>query len=290
MAYRTLGDLKIDLAGRLNFSRAQLGDTALSGLLTSFLQSSHELLYWEHDWRERQAFVDVSLASGAYLLDYPSVFSEDQRVTQIAANVGFTDPGPWVAATNYSMGDFRRPTTPNGLQYEVTADAGSSHATTEPTWPTTIGETVVDQGITWTCRAYSITSWTPMTHGIDLQHYNTLDMSSYPNRYELKSQIEVTPRADHAYILRVWGVKDAEPFVEDDHRPSINDRLVFFMALAGLKSHFKQPDAVTIADQFKQMYGTVKAKNGWTRSVFSKREANPLLDDPYTGKVPLVRV
>lgn len=65
------------------------------------------------------------------------------------------DPGAWVAATNYSLGDFRRPTTANGFRYEVTADAGSS-AGVEPTWPTTVGGTVVDGGITWTCRTFAV--------------------------------------------------------------------------------------------------------------------------------------
>ena len=58
----------------------------------------------------------------------------------------------WTAATDYSAGDRVIPTSVNGYYYEVTTDAGSSHATTEPTWPTTIGNTVVDQGITWTCE------------------------------------------------------------------------------------------------------------------------------------------
>lgn len=57
----------------------------------------------------------------------------------------------WTASTNYSVGDRRIPTVVNGYYYEVTTDAGSSHATTEPTWPITIGETVVDGGITWIC-------------------------------------------------------------------------------------------------------------------------------------------
>ena len=43
------------------------------------------------------------------------------------------------------------------------------------------------------------------------------------------------------------------------------------MALAGLKSHYKQSDAATVADQFKQMYNTTKSKKGWSRSVFSRR-------------------
>ena len=64
------------------------------------------------------------------------------------------DRSDWAATTDYSVGDFVQPTTENGLCYEATADAGSSGAS-EPTWPTRIGDTVADSGITWTCRARS---------------------------------------------------------------------------------------------------------------------------------------
>lgn len=44
--------------------------------------------------------------------------------------------------------------------YEVTSGGGGkSHATTQPTWPTTVGNTVVDNSVTWTCRAPSDGSW-----------------------------------------------------------------------------------------------------------------------------------
>lgn len=58
----------------------------------------------------------------------------------------------WAATTAYSLGDYRRPTTANSLYYEVTT-AGTS-AGTEPTWPTTIGTTVADGTIVWTCKGY----------------------------------------------------------------------------------------------------------------------------------------
>ena len=57
----------------------------------------------------------------------------------------------WAADTAYALGDYCIATTFNGWRYEATV-AGSSHATTEPTWPTTEGGTVVDEGVTWTCR------------------------------------------------------------------------------------------------------------------------------------------
>ena len=61
----------------------------------------------------------------------------------------------WSAAAAVSAGALRRPTTTNNRVYQ----AGGSGTTgaTEPTWPTTIGATVADNGITWTCLAYEDT-------------------------------------------------------------------------------------------------------------------------------------
>lgn len=60
------------------------------------------------------------------------------------------DPSAWQASTAYSLGDAVRPTTRNGYAYECTV-AGTSGGS-EPTWPTTPGNTVVDGTVTWTCR------------------------------------------------------------------------------------------------------------------------------------------
>ena len=62
----------------------------------------------------------------------------------------------WVADTATTPGDVVVPTSgkENGFRYEATAVAGDTktHATTEPTWPTTEGGTVVDDQVTWTCK------------------------------------------------------------------------------------------------------------------------------------------
>jgi hypothetical protein len=60
--------------------------------------------------------------------------------------VGFT-PVKWEATTAYAVGQKVVPTTLNGYVYEATV-AGDSDSG-EPTWPTTIGATVVDDGVTW---------------------------------------------------------------------------------------------------------------------------------------------
>lgn len=72
--------------------------------------------------------------------------------------------GAWAADTAYNefatQGGyvFRKPTTgnENGRFYQVIATTGNrkSHATTEPVWPTTIGDTIVDNHVTWKCVGF----------------------------------------------------------------------------------------------------------------------------------------
>jgi len=59
------------------------------------------------------------------------------------------DAATWVANTAYSLNDMVIPTTPNGYYYVCTT-AGTSHATTEPTWTTDIGDTFNDGTVVWT--------------------------------------------------------------------------------------------------------------------------------------------
>jgi len=62
-------------------------------------------------------------------------------------------PNSWVGSTAYSLGNFVRPTSENGYHYECTT-AGTS-GTSQPTWPTTPGQTVNDGTVVWTCRKYA---------------------------------------------------------------------------------------------------------------------------------------
>jgi hypothetical protein len=73
---------------------------------------------------------------------------------QSAALPGYADgrrlPPAWATATAYAIGDVVRPVTPgsNNRLY-ICEIAGTSHATTEPTWPTADSGTVVDNTVTW---------------------------------------------------------------------------------------------------------------------------------------------
>lgn len=55
----------------------------------------------------------------------------------------------WAAGVTVAAGDMVRPTTRNGYWYTTTG--GGTTAGGEPTWPTTIGATVTDNSVTWTC-------------------------------------------------------------------------------------------------------------------------------------------
>jgi hypothetical protein len=62
----------------------------------------------------------------------------------------------WVTATAYAVAAVRVPTSGNGFRYTVQSIAGSgTSGATEPTWPTKVGVTVVDNAganqITWIC-------------------------------------------------------------------------------------------------------------------------------------------
>ncbi len=70
-------------------------------------------------------------------------------------NTGFYNalklyPETWVANTAYALGDIIKPTSDASHSYKCTT-AGTSHATTEPTWGTTNGGTTADNTVVWTC-------------------------------------------------------------------------------------------------------------------------------------------
>lgn len=73
--------------------------------------------------------------------------------TLASKSISYVAANSWAqtaaVSTAYNVGEVRRPSTGNGFLYRV-AVAGTSSGTA-PTWPTTIGATVTDGGVTWTC-------------------------------------------------------------------------------------------------------------------------------------------
>lgn len=92
----------------------------------------------------KQFFITSSIAGGT-----------SRVVVQAFDSTGaiITSSGNWTANTAYLLSERIQPTSANinGFWYRCTSP-GTTHATTEPTWPTTVGATVVDSGATWTCE------------------------------------------------------------------------------------------------------------------------------------------
>src|SRR5512139_259924 len=70
--------------------------------------------------------------------------------------LAFNNPSAWATGASKNAGDYVKPLT--GTNYDavyVALDAGTTDGATEPTWPTTVGATVVDNAgvnsITWQC-------------------------------------------------------------------------------------------------------------------------------------------
>jgi len=113
------------------------------------------------------------------------------------------DPAAWAASTAYSLGAAVRPTARNTFVYEVTT-AGTS-AATEPTWPTTPGNTVVDGTVTWTCRTNRALAAATMASG-DFTVANGDGAGNTPRKVTMaaKSGASVfrTASADHVAIVK----------------------------------------------------------------------------------------
>jgi len=90
----------------------------------------------------------------------------------------------WTANTVIRKGETRKPTTANGHIYVCTT-AGITHGSTEPTWPTTEGNTVTDNTAVWTLDYDYQYSLTDGDHRFDRKGYNLSIVS--PNRITVES-------------------------------------------------------------------------------------------------------
>ena len=117
-------------------------DSALTSQFNGLYQLTHE--------------TDLSDNPQDFTLYFGSIVAD--RQLQANSNPGVDDIvltptntlAEWIAATAYVAGYLVEPTTPNTFKYRCTT-AGTSHAMTEPTWPTAaIGDTVADGTVVWT--------------------------------------------------------------------------------------------------------------------------------------------
>lgn len=112
-------------------------------------------------------------------------------------------------------------------------------------------------------------SWSSgLQRGINTTMYTTQSNTGPARRWEPYDQIEVWPKADRAYPIRVFGIKRLDPLMLDEHRTTIDSDLVFLMALGTAKGHYRQPDAKLHMDNAAALLARLKAKS-WGKDVFS---------------------
>ena len=112
-------------------------DAALTNEVTPPLSVSQEVL---------GAAVDTVIYLGSIASAKTFQALSNPGVDTIDVNIVNLTP-IWLASTVMSLNDLRRTTAKNGYRYKVTV-AGTT-AATEPTWPTSVGATVVDGTVTW---------------------------------------------------------------------------------------------------------------------------------------------
>lgn len=80
--------------------------------------------------------------------------------TQVPSGLTATWYTTWSAMETVAVGATAVPTAAhlNGYWYKATAITTGITNASEPTWPTTLGTTVVDSGVTWTCWGVTATS------------------------------------------------------------------------------------------------------------------------------------
>ncbi|MGH8032027.1 MAG: hypothetical protein ACREO8_06585 [Luteimonas sp.] len=107
--------------------------------------------------------------------------------------------------------------------------------------------------------------WAPLICGITPEHYS-FEQTGWPTRYEIRQCIEIWPAPDDEPTrLRIKGRFELEPFTADEHKTTIDDELVFLMALANVKAHYGQPDAGNYIGQMETMMANFVAGSHHTR-------------------------
>jgi hypothetical protein len=67
----------------------------------------------------------------------------------------------WLPNEQFTLNEYARPNTPTGFSYQATT-AGTSGAR-EPRWPTTLGATVNDGSVVWTCTAAGVNGFNALS-------------------------------------------------------------------------------------------------------------------------------
>jgi hypothetical protein len=143
--------------------------------------------------------------------------------------------------------------------YDVDANAETCEKRLDPRKVTWVGVIRDDQ-------------WLPLICGIPPSLYSG-NQTGWPQRYEIRQCIEVWPTPDETSgSLVVKGHFGLEPFAADADKATIDDELIFALALANAKAHYRQPDANNYVAQMEAMMQNLVAGSHQTRRYIPGRD------------------
>jgi hypothetical protein len=127
--------------------------------------------------------------------------------------------------------------------------------------------------ITWAGVSQGCGNWTELRCGIDPLLYSSEGTTGRPVRYEIRQCIEVWPApSDDSYQLRIKGHFGLEAFAADTDKTTIDDRLVFLLALSNAKAHYGKPDAGNYVRQLETMIQNMVNGSHQTRRYIPGRD------------------
>jgi hypothetical protein len=139
--------------------------------------------------------------------------------------------------------------------------------------------------VTW-CGVAKDDTWYPLICGIPPELYSG-SPTGWPQRYEIRQCIEVWPKPDATDgSLVIKGHFGLDPFAADTDTTTIDDRLVFLLALANAKAHYGRPDANNYIAQMEQMMVNLVAGAHNTRRYIPGKPRT--FDLVYTAPKPTV--
>jgi hypothetical protein len=126
--------------------------------------------------------------------------------------------------------------------------------------------------------------WYELINGIPPEFYTTRTQRGLPVRYDMRSCIEVYPAPAGAYTLRIKGDFGLNAFAADGDKTTIDDHVVFLLALANAKVHYKQQDAKSVYQQYTDyLAGMVSDKHATARYIPGVKKIPPAVQPVMTA-------
>ncbi len=119
--------------------------------------------------------------------------------------------------------------------------------------------------------------WEPLHRGIEYPHDTISETTtSVPCRYDLADKLELWPIPDAIYTVRFEYFKNLGALSADNDNVTLDADVVFDLALANAKAHYRQPDAQNYINIAEGRLRTLRAQEHKGQRYISGKK----LEDP----------